>query len=477
MTAPEFMDEIRRWKLESNEEDTSRYFYAVPGVSDLQDGSTCFVVGRKGSGKTAIAEHIRGTIGHEVFSRSLSFKSFPIKDLYALRDESFSKSSEYITIWKMVIYTAICDMMADNHNIDPEITTDLRKYFDIDLEKALSSSISRVSEKTAGLSLKEFGANGGIKKEFIANGTPWKERVDILERVISSYIDGCEYYVLFDELDDEYEDILDVSKRSQYFDLLKGMFKAVQDVRKTLGRSVKVKPIVFIRDDIYDVMTNNDRNKWDDLCLKLDWSEGMLQRLVAFRISRAIDSDGPIMDFMTAFKKVFLRNTVRVNSARSERRDTFRYIISRTLMRPRDVVSYVRECARTATEWNISTVSPDAMKQSEKRYSQRFRQEFIDEIQSVLPNISDILEIVSNVRKQVFTLKEFSDQYNVYLKQNKNSADFQTVVKILYHFSVIGNQPAQESARIFKYENPSTKLNLREKVCVHRGLYKSLEIT
>ena len=74
-------------------------------------------------------------------------------------------------------------------------------------------------------------------------------------------------------------------------------------------------------------------------------------------------------------------------------------------------------------------------------------------------------------------MKEVSDLYNSYIKQNKGSADFQTVVKILYHFSVIGNQPAQESARIFKYENPSTKLNLRERICVHRGLYKSLEIT
>lgn len=477
MTTPAYFDEIRRWKLESNEEDTGRYFYAVPGVTDLQDGATCFVVGRKGSGKTAIAEHIRGLGGPTVFSRSLSFKSFPIKELYALRDAGYSASSEYITLWKMVIYTAICDMMADNHNIDADVTSDLREYFDIDLEKALSSSISKVSEKSVGLSLKDLGANGSLKKEFIANGTPWNKRVEILERVVETYIDDSEYYILFDELDDEYEDVLNIDKREQYFNLLKGLFKAVQDIRKRLSRNIKVKPIVFIRDDIYDVMTNNDRNKWDDLCLKLDWSEGMLQRLLAFRISRAIDPDGPILGFMEAYKKVYLRDTVRVNSRRSERRSAFRYILSRTLMRPRDVVSYVRECARTVAEWDISTATPEAMRQSEKRYSQRFRQEFIDEIQSVLPNIADMFDLISTVRKQVFDIKELSDVYNTYSKYNKSTADFPTVMKILYHFSVLGNQPAQESARVFKYENPSTKLNMREKVCLHRGLHKSLEIT
>lgn len=477
MTTPNYFEEIKKWKLESNEEDSSRYFYEIPGVSDLQDGSACFVVGRKGSGKTAIAEHIRSTVGPTVFSRSLSFKSFPINELYKLSDNGFSTSSQYITLWKMVIYTAICDMMADNHAIDPDVTSDLRKYFDVNLEKALSSSIARVSEKFVGLSLKDIGANGSIKKEFISNGTAWNKRVEILERVIETYIDDSEYYILFDELDDEYEDILNTDKRKQYFNLLKGLFKAVQDIRKTIGKGAKTKPIVFIRDDIYDVMTNSDRNKWDDLCLKLDWSEGMLQKLLAFRISRAIDPTAPILGFMDAYKKVFLRDTVRINSRRSERRSAFRYILSRTLMRPRDVVSYIRECARTVVEWDAATVTPEAMRQSEKRYSQRFRQEFIDEIQSVLPNVSDIFDIISNIRKQVFGKVEFAESYASYSTDNNDTADFLTVIKILYHFSVIGNQPSQETARIFKYENPSTKLNTGEKFCVHRGLYKSLEIT
>lgn len=477
MSAPAFFDEIRRWRLESNEEDSGRYFYPVPGIADLQTGQTCFVVGRKGSGKTAIAEHIRGLTGPVIFSRSLSFKDFPFNDLYALKDSGFKSSSQYITLWKLVIYTAICDMMADNHNIDSDVSSDLRQYFDINLESALSKSITKVSEKSVGLSLKEFGVNGSSKKEFISNGTPWNERVDILEKVIETYIDDGEYYILFDELDDEYEDVLEPSIRKQYFELLGGLFKAVQDVRRRLSKNIKVKPVVFIRDDIYDVMTNNDRNKWDDLCLKLDWTEGMLQRLLAFRISRAIDPDGPILGFMEAFKKVFLRETVRVNTQRSERRNAFRYILSRTLMRPRDVVSYVRECAKTAIEWDIASVSPEAMKQSEAAYSQRFRQEFVDEIQSVLPNISDIFELISNVRKQAFSLKELADPYSDYCKTTDGGVDFATVSRILYHFSVIGNQPPQESARVFKYERPSTKLNLKEKVCVHRGLFRALGIT
>lgn len=477
MSAPPYFDEIRRWKLESNEEDSSRYFYPVPGINDLQSGQTCFVIGRKGSGKTAIAEHIRGLTGPTVFSRSLSFKDFPFNELYALKDSGFKTSSQYITLWKMVIYTAICDMMADNHNIDPDVTSDLRKYFDIDLESALSRSITKVSEKSIGLSLKEIGVNGSAKKEYISNGTPWNERVDILERVIETYIDDSEYYILFDELDDEYEDVLDADKRQQYFQLLSGLFKGVQDVRRRVSKGIKIKPIVFIRDDIYEVMTNNDRNKWDDLCLKLSWTEGMLQRLVAFRISRAIDPDGPILGFMEAFKKVFLRETVRVNTQRSERRNAFRYILSRTLMRPRDVVSYVRECAKTAIEWDVPSVSPEAMKQSEAAYSQRFRQEFVDEIQSVLPNISDIFELISNVRKQVFPLRDLQSSYQDYCSQHDNCVDFNTVSRILYHFSVIGNQPPQENARVFKYERPSTKLNLREKICVHRGLFRALGIT
>ena len=98
-----WLTEIANWKLEAGDEDNSRYFYGFPSVSSIQTGGRCYVLGRKGSGKTAVAEHIRGLVGPKTFVRSLSFKNFPFNELYELQDKSFTSPSQYTTVWKYII--------------------------------------------------------------------------------------------------------------------------------------------------------------------------------------------------------------------------------------------------------------------------------------------------------------------------------------------------------------------------------------
>ena len=52
------LDEIRKWKLDAKVENNARYFYLFEQARDVESGDACFVIGRKGSGKTAIAAHI-----------------------------------------------------------------------------------------------------------------------------------------------------------------------------------------------------------------------------------------------------------------------------------------------------------------------------------------------------------------------------------------------------------------------------------
>ncbi|MBC3886805.1 hypothetical protein GH810_00545 [Acetobacterium paludosum] len=50
------------------------------------------------------------------------------------------------------------------------------------------------------------------------------------------------------------------------------------------------------------------------------------------------------------------------------------------------------------------------------------------------------------------------------------------VLKILFDFSVIGNDPSIKNQAIFKYEKDAARFNFRENIIVHRGLYKALQI-
>jgi hypothetical protein len=122
------LDEIRdNWKLDAKTENSDRYFYHVKEVQRIVDGKRSYVIGRKGTGKTAISEHIAGLEDPFIFSEKLSFKHFPFNELYELKNLGYTAPNQYITLWKYIIYSCICRMMAKNEAISNEIQPALKK--------------------------------------------------------------------------------------------------------------------------------------------------------------------------------------------------------------------------------------------------------------------------------------------------------------------------------------------------------------
>lgn len=473
----EWLKEIASWQLEAADEDNKRYFYQLSGVTSLQEGEKSYVLGRKGSGKTAVAEHISGLKDYNVFVRSLSFKNFPFNELYKLDDSSYTSPSQYTTIWKYIIYSAICGMMADNSSVDSEISRELARYFAFDVERGLARSVSKITDRGGGFTLFGSGANAAIKTVVVENDASWQERADILESLILSYVDSSAYYIIFDELDEDYKDVFAKDMSKKYKDLLTSLFKAVQDVRRKMRRGANIRPIIFLRSDIYELLQDNDKNKWQDSSLVLAWSEANLRDLTAFRLSRAKGIDAPILTFNALIDELFTTDTTRAGGARRQRH-VFAYILSYTLRRPRDVISYLRECANFALENGNGKISPDNFSSVNKAYSLRMRQEFRDEIQGAIPCIDGIFDILSSIRKQIFTFSEFRVKFEAAISSSEidTPLNFESVCRVLFHYSVIGNQPSQRSAKIFQYLYPNARINFSESAVIHPALLQSLQI-
>jgi len=147
-------------------------------------------------------------------------------------------------------------------------------------------------------------------------------------------------------------------------------------------------------------------------------------------------------------------------------------------MRPRDVISYLRESATTAIGKSLGTVSPEMFTDVNKEYSQRLRREFVDEIQGAIPKINDIFDILSGMRKQIFRFNEFRREFEAEKSKGhfNDSLMFEEICRTLFHYSAIGNEPSQPGVRIFKYIYPDAKLNLKERGAIHLGLLQSLQI-
>src|SRR2546425_5631053 len=137
------LQEIADWKLEGKSEDNRRYFFHVSEVESIENGSRSYVIGRKGTGKTAISEYLHKRQETKTFAQKLTFKNFPFNELYDLQNAGFSPPNQFITLWKYVIYSCVARMMSRNEATSAKIRPALAQLYPDDPAQALASTIRR----------------------------------------------------------------------------------------------------------------------------------------------------------------------------------------------------------------------------------------------------------------------------------------------------------------------------------------------
>ncbi len=477
------MSEILRniadnWKLEAKLEDNAKYFFSSDEVDSIASSDKCFVVGRKGSGKSAICEHVVNVRRHDHFSEKMSFKNFPFNELYDLDNTRFTPPNQYITLWKFLIYSTVCKLMIKNEGINAAIRERLKEIYSPDPIKSLSRTITRWTSAEFGGQV--LGTGGGFKlaKDTTNQSYTWIEKLNFLEDIITEHCDDSTYMVVFDELDEDYRDVIrNPESFTQYKYLLTSLFKAVQDVKyffKDTGKNIK--PVVFLRDDIYSIIQDADKNKWRDYIVEIEWTPKNLKDLLAFRISRDIPPGEDVLSFEAAWSKVFTHEHIKVG--KKNNLHPFDYITRSTHLRPRDYIRYIQVCAAESVERENSIIGKGTIKFVDRAFSNYMRDEIIDEVTPVLPDIETIFQILSNIRKWLLTIKEFEAEYNKYLRDGTVSEkNFKYVLDILYNFSVLGNQHrSKQGVHYFKYQHTNMTLNMKELLVVHRGLFKAFQI-
>ena len=474
----------QNWKLEAKQENSLRYFYHVEEAKSIINGDKFYIIGRKGSGKSAISQYllnlnsVEDYSGYNIFTYHLTFKNFPFNELYALDNNKYTRPNQYITIWKYIIYSCVCRQMVKNQNICSELRTVLEQlYPPVDI-KSLSKMINSWTMTGFGAQVLGSGANVSIGKISNIDKLSWIDKTSILEELIDEYIDDAHYFIIFDELDEDYRNFPTQKEREQYIFLLTSLFKAVQDVKSYFkDKKQVICPVIFLRDDIYQLIKDTDKNKWGDFKVSLEWDEAKLKSMLGFRISRAIDTNGKILDFNEAWHKIFAKDTIKLGGNPTKRVPIFDYITRSTQLRPRDYIKYLQVCAERSLQNNAPLINAKTVKIVDKGFSNYLKDEMVDEVHAQLPDIDVIFSIISQIRKQAFTIDEFKKAYSEYYKKGTlTNGNVDYVLQMLFDFSVIGNTPKRQNVQFFRYMNPEARFNFKEGIVVHRGLFKALQI-
>ncbi|MFD2916375.1 P-loop ATPase, Sll1717 family [Psychroserpens luteus] len=467
------------WKLEAKLENTEKYFYNYSEVDKIVKNDKCYVIGRKGSGKSAICEHILKRKEHNSFSVKLNFKNFPFNELYHLDNQKYTAPNQYITLWKYLIYSNVCRLMVRNEAVDSIVRNTLEKLYPKQAIKSLARTISKWTSA-------EFGAtvlgNGGalkLERENTRNEIPWIEKTNILEDIIFEHCDISNYFIVFDELDEDYRTVKDTQTSEQYIFLLTSLFKAVQDIKSTfIETNLNIKPIVFLRDDIYSLIKDSDKNKWRDFKIEIEWNKQKLKDLLAYRISKDYNENINTLPFIDAWQKIFFREQIGFGNKQEKKIDSFDFISRSTHLRPRDFIQYIQKCAEETDAKGFKYIKEANIKFVDRAFSNYLRDEIVDEVFPVLPEIEQYFQIFANIRKWNFTLKEFTKEYEKYLKAGTiKEQNIDYVLDNLYNFSVIGNQHKHRKDKLFfKYLHSNMTFNRTENIVIHRGLFKALQL-
>lgn len=471
---------VNNWQLDATQEDVDKYFYTYEEVDSIIDGKNCYVIGRKGAGKTAISQHILRQRSYNIFAESLSFKHFPFNELYAHEDRSYRKPNQYITFWKYIIYLYTCKMMAENQAIDQNFREAIKNIIPNNSPNLLSREIRKWTGVEFGAQLAEHIGKLHIKLDaaYTQNRTTWVERTNILEDLITTYCDQCNYYIVFDELDEDYVD--STSKdNEQYIDLLKGLFKAVQSTKAIFRSSnLNIKPVIFLRDDIYGQIKDSDKNKWSDFKLELSWTPEKIKALLAYRISKEHGQTN--MSFENAWNSIFQKNLrIYYGDNKRKQKPVFDFILINTHLRPRDFISYIKCCCEIALQRDKSFIGWSEVKAADRKFSNYLKNELEDEITPLIPPLDHIWRILSEMRKPIFSEADFEKAYLTYQRYHHVSIEISlsTILETLFEFSILGNQhKTQHNSFFFKYQHTNMTYNPGEHLVVHRGLLKALQI-
>ena len=155
---------------------------------------------------------------------------------------------------------------------------------------------------------------------------------------------------------------------------------------------------------------------------------------------------------------------------------SFDYIKMSAQGRPRDYINYLQECANIELKRSKYEISEDTIKDADKAYSNYLKKELIDEIHGVIPDIANVFAIFSETRKWILSVEEFREAYNERVRAGRMKIkDADVILQTLFYFSVIGNV-VRVDLHMFRHERPDSQLNFKEKIVVHRGLMKALQI-
>lgn len=440
------------------------------------------IVGRKGSGKSAIFKKITSEVKDDVRSLGFTFSDYPWEHHGKQKQSGVPDEECYRESWKYFLCLMLCKIILrhkDEVRGDKSAQValaDIEKFV-IDSYGSPDPSLTRVFtpgqkiQLSGGINI--FGAKGEARSIDIETLPTFYSEVNrnVLESVFKCLATEKRFYICFDELDIGFD-----PTNFDYAQRLIGLIRAAKYTNDQFKQNGLVGgAIVLLRDDIWHTLRFEDKNKLtQDQVSELRWSKEdgphCIKKLMERRFNEVLGSD---------FSWEFLFNEQRQMAGFQSK---YGFVCERGFLRPRDVIQYCNEVLKVFKRDPTSTgFDNEPVREAEESYSRYFMQELEDELHKHSSSYEKYFEVLKGLSNVNFSREEFDSVWRQRQGLFDSCESPEHALGALFEFSVIGylatGGKGAGSKYAWRYLEPRVRFNPDAKSYkVHLGLKNEFDL-
>lgn len=417
----------------------SQYYLETDEFRRSRRGEVNVVVGRKGSGKTALFARLRDTIRNNKKNIVLDLKPQGYQ-LVKLKDRILdylsegSKSHLITAFWEYILYLELAykilekdrSVHMNNHDLY-SIYNELYSAYHIgdhSEQGDFSERLQRISDAL----IDRFKSEGNSEIQLSNNEITellYTHNIKSIKSVVSRYLTlKEESWILFDNLDKGWS-TRGLSKSDIL--ILRSLIDAARKVQRDLSKNDNdFYAVVFIRNDVYQLLVRSSADFGKESRAALDWSDAdMLREMLRRRIVNT-----PGMDESQSFDDVWSS----IFQSHIEGEESSQHIIERCLMRPRNFIKIVQLCRGAAINLGKNFVDEDAITKGLSNFSDDLLLDASRELIDINPTYENILYNFID-EESTYTL---SDLEVILTSGGEDLIDYQQAVDHLLYYGFLG---------------------------------------
>jgi len=463
---------------------------------DVRNRKRFLIVGRKGSGKTAIFKRLLDIKEPTYFCFGHTFSDYPWHYHDKQARIGIPDFDKYTHSWKYLILLTLAKIILNQDQSLPHDDNSLESMgaverFVVDTYGSRDPDVTQIFTPSKRLKLKphmeiDFKLlKAGVSPEAI----PMEDLPTVVQDVNRNLLRFCmdclnpdhEYFVCFDQLDLGFD-----PTKPDYNNRLIGLLLACRDLNvaaKELGKKFFV--AVFLRHDIYETLHFEDKNKITENSLSpIEWdtprTSKTLKELMEKRFEVVLrENPGDQIRWDAVFDE-----SLQMPGHQTK----YRHILDRTYLRPRDIIRF---CNAVLKQYQARIRSGDKaeplklfanidINKARPDYSHYLLNELDDEVHKHLPHYKTYMGILEDMGVWQFVREEFEKgcQSLKFAGQLKTTPD--KILEELFEFSIIGfyrvgGKGYGGSEYVFRYKEARTAFDVgAPRFRIHPGFIDAL---